>query len=215
VPDYVLRLERGRARSVMPGLVAAFFRPRLLHGSSGPDGQPASHRLIRTDLFDALIPVVLAVATFGAGYWYVAIHNAPQEAPARPAAAASAPVAAAQRPAAAEEKPQELGAAEDTATDSSHGTNDVGPPEEMTSIGEVASQSTAGHIPEHFFQWFWALAAVSAVLLGFYYWRMDGEQLEILKQLISSVVPLGVLTFVVLAVILFGITTAPESAASG
>jgi TRAP-type mannitol/chloroaromatic compound transport system permease large subunit len=44
---------------------------------------------------------------------------------------------------------------------------------------------------------------------------MDGEQLEILKELIASVVPLGVLTVVVLAVILFGICTASESAAIG
>jgi len=44
---------------------------------------------------------------------------------------------------------------------------------------------------------------------------MDGEQLEILKQLTASVMPLGVLTFVVLSVILFGITTATESAAIG
>jgi TRAP-type mannitol/chloroaromatic compound transport system permease large subunit len=44
---------------------------------------------------------------------------------------------------------------------------------------------------------------------------MDGEQLEILKELVVSVVPLGVLTVVVLAVILFGITTATESAVIG
>ena len=37
---------------------------------------------------------------------------------------------------------------------------------------------------------------------------MDGEQLEILKELVASVVPLGVLTVVVLSVILFGICTA-------
>ena len=48
-----------------------------------------------------------------------------------------------------------------------------------------------------------------------YFWRMDGEQLEILKELVASVVPLGVLTVVVLAVILFGICTATESAAIG
>jgi TRAP-type mannitol/chloroaromatic compound transport system permease large subunit len=44
---------------------------------------------------------------------------------------------------------------------------------------------------------------------------MDGEQLQILKELCVAVVPLGVLTFVVLAVILFGICTATESAAIG
>ncbi len=52
-------------------------------------------------------------------------------------------------------------------------------------------------------------------MLLVYYRRMDGEQLEILKELIASVVPLGLLTFVVLAVILFGICTATESAAIG
>jgi TRAP-type mannitol/chloroaromatic compound transport system permease large subunit len=44
---------------------------------------------------------------------------------------------------------------------------------------------------------------------------MDGEGFEILKQLVISVVPLGVLTVVVLVVILFGICTATESAAIG
>ena len=44
---------------------------------------------------------------------------------------------------------------------------------------------------------------------------MDGEQFVILKELCASVVPLGVLTVVVLAVILFGICTATESAAVG
>jgi TRAP-type mannitol/chloroaromatic compound transport system permease large subunit len=56
---------------------------------------------------------------------------------------------------------------------------------------------------------------VAGGLLGLYFWRMDGEQLEILKELCGAVVPLGILTVVVLAVILFGITTATESAGIG
>jgi TRAP-type mannitol/chloroaromatic compound transport system permease large subunit len=84
----------------------------------------------------------------------------------------------------------------------------------VTSFAE-GTASTAGTIPAHFYAWFWGLAAVSALLLLVYCWRMDGEQLQILKELIVSVVPLGVLTVVVLAVILFGITTATESAAIG
>ena len=43
----------------------------------------------------------------------------------------------------------------------------------------------------------------------------SAEPFELLKLLISSVMPLGILTIVVLAVILFGITTATESAAIG
>ncbi|MGD9509843.1 MAG: TRAP transporter large permease subunit [Geminicoccaceae bacterium] len=48
-----------------------------------------------------------------------------------------------------------------------------------------------------------------------YYRRMDVERFELLKLLTSSIMPLGILTVVVLAVILFGITTATESAAVG
>ena len=57
--------------------------------------------------------------------------------------------------------------------------------------------------------------AVLAAWSARYYWRMDGERFEVLKLLTSSVMPLGILTVVVLAVILFGITTATESAAVG
>jgi TRAP-type mannitol/chloroaromatic compound transport system permease large subunit len=48
-----------------------------------------------------------------------------------------------------------------------------------------------------------------------YYWRMDSARFEVLKLVTSSVMPLGILTVLVLAVILFGITTATESAAVG
>src|SRR5207247_3673688 len=90
-----------------------------------------------------------------------------------------------------------------------------GGPDEGTSLRDPTADSDAGRIPALFYGWFWGLAAASALLLFFYFWRMDGEQLEILKELCASVVPLGVLTVVVLAVILFGICTATESAAIG
>ena len=79
----------------------------------------------------------------------------------------------------------------------------------------AASTSAAGQVPQHFYAWFWGLAALASVLLAVYYRRLDGEGIEIARELAISVVPLGVLTIVVLAVILFGITTATESAAIG
>jgi len=61
--------------------------------------------------------------------------------------------------------------------------------------------------------------AITALILGAWnlrsYLRMDGERFEVLRLLTSSVMPLGILTVVVLGVILFGITTATESAAVG
>jgi TRAP-type mannitol/chloroaromatic compound transport system permease large subunit len=214
VPDYLQRLERGPSRRVVPGLIAAVFHPNLLSGAVRPDGKPVTYGLIWKNVLAVLVPVILAVGTFAAAWWYVVVHNAPQEGAPRPAAVAAAarnpPVSAA--PAPADDQPQELGSATSEAAAPS---GQDGPPEEMTSLAEPTQVTGAGHIPQHFYAWFWGFAALTALLIGFYYWRMDGEQLEILKELIASVVPLGVLTFVVLSVILFGITTATESAAIG
>ncbi|CAN7631335.1 TRAP transporter large permease [Mesorhizobium sp. LjNodule214] len=66
-----------------------------------------------------------------------------------------------------------------------------------------------------FYVTFGIIAAFAAVVLVRYYRNMTAERLEVLKLLVSSVMPLGILTVVVLGVILFGITTATESAAVG
>jgi TRAP-type mannitol/chloroaromatic compound transport system permease large subunit len=69
--------------------------------------------------------------------------------------------------------------------------------------------------PAGFYYWFFGIAAVLAVFQVRYYSKMDAERLEVVKLVSSSTMPLGVLTVVVLGVILFGITTATESAAVG
>nr|WP_210328974.1 TRAP transporter large permease subunit [Mesorhizobium amorphae] len=66
-----------------------------------------------------------------------------------------------------------------------------------------------------FYVWFGLVAAIAAAVLVRYYRNMTADRLQVVKLLISSVMPLGILTIVVLAVILFGITTATESAAVG
>ena len=66
-----------------------------------------------------------------------------------------------------------------------------------------------------FLIWFAVIAVVLAFLTLRYYWRMNADRFEVIKLLTSSVMPLGILTVVVLGVILFGITTATESAAVG
>ena len=66
-----------------------------------------------------------------------------------------------------------------------------------------------------FYIWFAISAVVLAAWTARSYLRMNGERFEVLRLLTSSVMPLGILTVVVLAVILFGITTATESAGVG
>ena len=70
-------------------------------------------------------------------------------------------------------------------------------------------------VPDGFKQGFGVAVLLTLALLVWYYAKFDAEQFEILTMLISSVMPLATLTLVVLGVILFGITTATESAAVG
>jgi TRAP-type mannitol/chloroaromatic compound transport system permease large subunit len=87
-----------------------------------------------------------------------------------------------------------------------------GPPE---SLGGPTAAAGPSEIPDAFYTGFAVASVLTLALLAWYYWRFDAEQFEILRMLVSSVMPLAILTFVVLAVILFGITTATESAAVG
>jgi TRAP-type mannitol/chloroaromatic compound transport system permease large subunit len=257
VPEYLQRLQRGRSGSVVPGLVAALFRPGLVRGARAEDGRPATYRLLVKNVAALAVPLMLTVGTFGLTWWYVKIYNAPETASAAGATVTSsgaAPLATApgttgsetaqplgavgeekpdppaataadEKPeelgASAEEQPEELGSAAETPQALGEPSSTAGappapaaPPEEMTSLREPGGPE-ASRVPENFAAWFWGFATIAALLLLLYFWRLNGEHLQILKELIVAVVPLGVLTVVVLAVILFGITTATESAAIG
>jgi TRAP-type mannitol/chloroaromatic compound transport system permease large subunit len=219
VPELLQRLE-GRHGSVVPGLLAAAFRP------AAPD-----FRRVLAGVMVISVPMLLTVGIFVATWWYVIVHNAPETVASAPApAVAVSPPAAAVVADAREDKPQELGAAGSTGEAAEERPQELGnagdpsaaeparpegPPEEMGSLRPPSATTGAGHVPAHFYPWFWGLAGFAGLLLVLYYYRMNGEQLEILRELIASVVPLGLLTVVVLAVILFGICTASESAAIG
>jgi TRAP-type mannitol/chloroaromatic compound transport system permease large subunit len=219
VPEWLQQLERGRSRRVVGGLIAAALRPGPLRNARTPDGHRVGYGLIVKNMLVLIVPLMLTAGTFGTAWWYVTVYNAPgaaTTAAVSPAQGGKAPGAMTESPVEPEEeKPQELGAAETTVESTEPSQPLDAPPQEMGSLAEPIDTSAAGKIPEHFYAWFWGFVALAAVLLAIYYWRMDGDQLEILKELVVSVVPLGVLTVVVLAVILFGITTATESAGIG
>jgi TRAP-type mannitol/chloroaromatic compound transport system permease large subunit len=233
VPAWIRRLERGAGRRVIGGLLGALVRPSAVRSQPDPAGRPVGYGLVFRHVAVATVPVLLAVAVFGTAWWYVVIYNAPATAttaaaaPVRPAAEPTPPATASQPPAPEAEKPEELGGVSEPADEqpeelgAAESTVELGTPAPLDAPLEVgvrpapSAEAAASRIPEHFHLSFWGLAALCALVLAVYYARMDGEQLEILKELVISVVPLGVLTAVVLAVILFGITTATESAAIG
>ena len=234
VPAWIQSLQRGGSKRVLGGLIGAALRPSRLGSVPGPDGRPARYGLVMVNLFAAVVPLLLVASLFLAAWWYVTIHSAPAQQVAVPEAtvAVAAPATSQAAPPAKEaagglqeppgtesETPQELGTVDDKAEPAqpSQAQADDAPPQEMGGgLGEpVAADAAVGRVPENFYAWFWSFALIALSGLAVYYWRMDGEQLEILKMLEASVVPLGLLTFVVLAVILLGITTATESAAVG
>jgi TRAP-type mannitol/chloroaromatic compound transport system permease large subunit len=143
----------------------------------------------------------------------------PQASVAKQAKPVAAPVAKAKdaapakEAAPAEDKPEELGGSfkESDAVTKDEGLQEMGTPE----LAEGNAAPAASGPPAEFYTWFWALAIASALLLAWYHMKMRAEQFVILRLLIESVMPLGILTIVVLAVILFGITTATESAGIG
>jgi TRAP-type mannitol/chloroaromatic compound transport system permease large subunit len=86
----------------------------------------------------------------------------------------------------------------------------LGAPAEQLGTPEAAAGPSTG-----FYMAFGILAVLAAVILIRYYRNMTAERLQLVKLLSVSIMPLGILTVIVLAVILFGITTATESAAVG
>ncbi|HUR71207.1 MAG TPA: TRAP transporter large permease subunit [Candidatus Limnocylindrales bacterium] len=231
IPEWLKRLERSPSKRVSSGIIAALFQPGKLKGATRPDGKPVSYGFIVSNVIALMVPLALTIGTYAGTWWYVVIHNAP--------ATTTSPEANPQLPAPpaltdkpqelgsteekpqelgnAEEKPAELGSAESTVESTETVRGADAPPQEMTAVTEQPSTAPAGGrvVPRQFYTWFWTLAGLSTLLLLYYYWRMDGEQFEILKELSVAVVPLGVLTIVVLVVILLGICTATESAAIG
>jgi TRAP-type mannitol/chloroaromatic compound transport system permease large subunit len=97
-----------------------------------------------------------------------------------------------------------------------------GPQETFSGVQQLGTPIAAGPPapvengpPVQFYWWFAGIALVCLLWQARYYARLTIDRLEVIKLLSTSIMPLGILTVVVLAVILFGITTATESAGVG
>ncbi|WP_315837082.1 TRAP transporter large permease [Bradyrhizobium prioriisuperbiae] len=215
VRPWIPELQQAYSRRMLPALLTAAVAPaRALQLTA--DGVRLSYTTLLKNLGYALVPLALTVLTLWGAWWYVVIHQQPDT----PSATISERLPSAGKSQAssapAEETLQELGGssqASNTAKDSE--------PEGLQQMGSAELQQQASAAPAYsgppreFYIYFAFTAAILALLLFYYYWIMEAEQFEVLRLLISSVMPLGILTVVVLAVILLGITTATESAAVG
>ena len=218
VPAWISEFQEAYRKNMLVGLLIALFRPGRA-ASIRIDGKPLTWAGVVRNFVLALVPLMIAAGTLWAVWWYVVIHQqadvqapvAMQAASAPAAIGKSAPVAAGQ-----DAPPQELGSAateaDKPASGEGTGLQELGDPELLKQAGIAPAE--LGPAPE-FYTYFWATSGAVALLLLWYYFKLGAPQFELLKLLIVSVFPLGLLTFVVLSVILFGITTATESAAIG
>jgi TRAP-type mannitol/chloroaromatic compound transport system permease large subunit len=209
---------------MLPALMAAVFAPgRAL--TTGAEGVRLTWLSLVRYLTSALMPILLALVTLGSVWWYVTIYSQQDSNPApmaaeQPAETPTASSSLAEPPVEVSQASASTGLQEPPSSEGLQtppGTDDTSPKasEGLQQLGEPVAAPHAEAVPETFYTGFWLTCAFTLVMLAWYYWKMDAEQFEILRMLVSSVMPLGILTLVVLGVILFGITTATESAAVG
>ena len=212
---WIAQLQQIYSRKMLPALATSVVAPaRAMRIKI--DGARLSYATLLRNFGFALVPLTLTLVTLWGAWWYVVIHQQSDMQSAvtvERVQTAGTPPAAGAEP--AEEKLQELGG---SIRQSNSGAG-AGEPESLQQMGDAELRTTAargrgGPSPE-FYTYFAITAAIFAALLIYYYWRMEAEQFEVLGLLVSSVMPLGILTVVVLAVILLGITTATEFAAVG
>jgi TRAP-type mannitol/chloroaromatic compound transport system permease large subunit len=228
ISPWVAHISSSYSRFMLPALMTAVVSPaKALR--SGVAGVSLKWWQLVAGLTRALAPVILALATLGAVWWYVTIYSQKDNEPAPVAAeqmaeksavpanamgvtgTAQVPTAAGGLPAPsdADEELKPLGG-ETTAA-----AVEADEPLQDMSAGEGADAPKTEPVPSGFYTGFLICSLITLALLGYYYWNFDAEQYEIVSMLIHSVAPLAILTFVVLGVILFGLTTATESAAVG
>jgi TRAP-type mannitol/chloroaromatic compound transport system permease large subunit len=235
VSDWVPRFQAAYSRNMPLALLSALFSPSRLRAIE-VGGRPMAYRTLLGNLLTMLFPFALCAVTLWGIWWYVVIHPQASDtatvqqvvAPSKTQAPPPKPI----EPAAdGAEKPKELGSppagdSPDAETPQELGgtTPEAAPLERSDQVQEMGNpdllkQGAAAPVdegpPQSFFLYFWVIVAAAALWMLRYYAKMGAEQFELLKLLSSSVMPLGILTIIVLAVILFGITTATESAAIG
>jgi TRAP-type mannitol/chloroaromatic compound transport system permease large subunit len=255
ISPWVAHISSSYSRFMLPALLMALVSPGKAM-RSGVQGVSIKWWQILAATTRAFAPVILAVATLGAVWWYVTIYSQ-KDNEAAPVAVAqmaeksgvAAPSAAGgvQEPPAAsggvQEPPGVTGGVKEPpaagglqeppaegglqAPPSSGGVQEPPgaqataapaekdePLKEM-GVGEATDAPKTEPVPEGFYTGFLIVCLVTLALLAYYYYHFNAEQYEIMSMLIHSVAPLAILTFIVLGVILFGITTATESAAVG
>lgn len=217
LPASVSFLRDHYSTNFLVATIKAAFAPGPL--LNAPEGTRITYGRIIKNLISAIFPLVMTVALIAGTWWYVVIHPKAQFDQAQAVLVLSKPLPGPTSSAPA--KPQEETLVEIGAetTSSSRSSSNSGGGLIALDADPDNSESQKPDVytpPSNSFYWYFGITSfLTLLLLINYYRKLRDEQFEILKLLVESVMPLGILTIVVLAVILLGITTATESAAIG
>jgi len=218
VPASIRFLGEHYSRNMLLASFKALFSPAKL--LNAPSDARLSLKKIVKNVLAALTPFILVAVTMWGVWWYVMIHQqAAKDALNVPVATQAAQATTSSAAAPAEEGLVAIDAtsnnikSKELEEDAPLVALDAASGDDPIEAGAVAEADNGP--PENFELYFGLTCVLFGLLLVYYYLKFDEEQFEILKLLIESVMPLGVLTILVLAVILLGITTATESAAVG
>ena len=217
IPAPVAFLRDHYSSNFLIATIKAAFAPGPL--LSAPEGARITYGRIIKNLISAVFPLVMTLALIAGTWWYAVIHPKAEfdAAQASMVIAKPLPNPSTQAPEKAQEEVLvEIGA--ESSSSSRGSSNNNGGLIALDADPENAdSQKADVYTPpsDNFYLYFGITSFLTLLLLINYYRKLKDEQFEILKLLVESVMPLGILTVVVLAVILLGITTATESAAIG
>jgi len=216
VPAPIHFLREHYSSNMLVATFKALFSPGKL--LNAPLDSRLSFGKIFKNVLAVLTPLILVLVTMWGVWWYVIIHQQNER------DALNVPVVAqlAKATTNSAEPAEEVLQAID-ATSSNIKSKEPEEDAPLVALDAAAGDATSADAapeaavgpPENFELYFGLTCILFGLLLIYYYIKLDEEQFEILKLLIESVMPLGVLTLLVLAVILLGITTATESAAVG
>lgn len=217
VPAPIHFLREHYSSNMLVATFKALFSPAKL--LNAPAEARLSFKSIFKNVLAALTPLFLIALTMWGVWWYVIIHQQNE----RDALNVPVVTQVAQAPTSAAE-PVEEGLAPLDVTSNTSKSKEPEADAPLVALDAAAGDAppaegtvpeAAAGPPENFELYYGLTCILFGLLLLYYYIKLDEEQFEILKLLIESVMPLGVLTILVLAVILLGITTATESAAVG
>ena len=217
IPAPVAYLRDHYSPNFLLATLKATFSPRAM--LQAPEGARITYGRVLKNLISALFPAIMTIALIAGTWWYVVIHPKAQFDDAQAALVMSKPLPgpSSQAPAKAQEEVLvEIGAESTSSSRSSSSSSsglialDADPDNADSRQADVYSPPS-----DNFYLYFWLTSFLTLLLLINYYRKLGDEKFEILKLLVESVMPLGLLTVLVLAVILLGITTATESAAIG